>query len=92
MPKHRHPRVRVAKALDDHNFHPEDALRRLHVELMHIEATAYAASMALDDLPFTPSKEGQRAQGRLFALITDVAERADRVLNEYSADGFKKTA
>ena len=79
MKTHRHPRPKVAKTATPSNFNPGDALERLYLELVDVEALAHAAGEAVTELS-SSSPRPRRSVARLYALVTRTADEASAAL------------
>jgi hypothetical protein len=83
MKEHRHPQDRVSNDVhldNPSNFNPAEALERLHLEIVQVEALANAASEAVVQLPFPSDREERRVFDRVYALVTKVAEETGGVV------------
>jgi hypothetical protein len=74
---HRSTQSKVPNTAQEDNFNPGDALERLHIEIVQLEAIAHAASDAIVEFPYPPPGETRRAFARIYSLVTKVAEDAD---------------
>lgn len=79
MSKHRHPQDRVSNNPPLDNFNPADALENLYAEMIQVEAFAYAASEAFEDLRLSSATE-RRAFDRTYILVTKAAAEASAAL------------
>lgn len=83
MSNHRHPQDRVSNDVhldNPSNFNPAEALERLHLGIVQVEALANAASEAVVQLPFPSDREARRVFERVYALVTKVAEETGAVV------------
>ncbi len=88
MPKHRSTPSKVTNRAPEDNvspsvcpgLSPEDALERLHLEIVQLEAMAHAAGAAIIEFPYPPPGETRRAFARIYSLVTRVAEEADQAV------------
>jgi hypothetical protein len=51
------------------NFDPAEALQRLHLEVVQLEAVANATSEAVIQLPYPSDREARRPFERVYALV-----------------------
>jgi hypothetical protein len=77
MKTHRRTDDRVQNKPPLDNFHPGDALERLHAEIVQIEAFAHAAGQAIRQYPFPAEPTQRRAFARLYTLVTRIADDVD---------------
>jgi hypothetical protein len=80
MSTHRNPRSRVSNKPHADNFNPGDAIERLYVELVEVEALARAAGEAVTELPSASSARLRRIFARLYTLVTKTAIQASAAL------------
>ena len=78
MSKHRNTQSKVSNNLPISNFSPADALERLYVELIEVEALAYAAGEAIAELRTGSNR--RRIHNRLHTLVTRTASQATAAL------------
>jgi hypothetical protein len=96
MQKHRSPRNRVSKQVPPHNtddtdnpsivsipdtFNPAEALQKLHLEVVQLEALVNAANEAVVQLPFPSDREARRPFDRVYALVTKAADETNALVN-----------
>src|SRR4051812_13868536 len=96
MSKHRSPRNRVSKHVPPHNtddtenpsipstpdtFNPAEALQKLYLEVVDLEALANAASEAVVQLPFPSDREERRPFNRVYALVSKIADETAAVVH-----------
>jgi len=88
MPKHRHPHPNVSDKEPGHNlddFDPGRALEELHVDMQRIGALAEAATSAMEFMPRASTPEERRANGRIYALVSLLADEIAAALTTADA-------
>ena len=80
MSNHRNPQDSVSNDVHVDNFDPAEALEHIHLEIIELEAFANAAAEATTQLPFPSGREERRPFDRVYALVTDLAERVSTLL------------
>lgn len=96
MPKHRHPRNRVSDPVPPHNtddtdspdspsdpdiFSPVEALQKLYLQVVDLEALTNAANEAVVKLPFPSDREAREPFNRVYTLVTKIAEETTAVVH-----------
>jgi hypothetical protein len=62
-------------------FDPGEALQRLYLDLVDIEAIANAANEAVVQLPFPADREARRVFNRVYTLVSKVADESSSAID-----------
>jgi hypothetical protein len=93
MQKHRRPRNRVSDPVPPHNtddtenpsnpdtFSPVEALQKLHLQVVDLEALTNAANEAVVRLPFPSDREAREPFNRVYTLVTKIAEETSALVH-----------
>jgi hypothetical protein len=80
MHKHRRTQSRVPSKVRHDNFNAANALESIYVDLIQIDAFAYAAREAIVELRCPSNRAERRTFDRIYTLVTKVADEARAAL------------